>query len=147
MSSIFISFKYCLQGWPGHPLAQRQRAGRPWYSQQTRQPNAPKRFRKAADQGLARAQYNLGVMCDDGNGTPKDSAEAVKWFRKAAELGNPNAQNNLGAMLQEGRSVPKDYVQAPKWYNFAAARGNESANDRSLKLAAEMTPEQIAQAQ
>ena len=66
-------------------------------------------------------------MCDDGNGTPKDSAEAVKWFRKAAELGNPNAQNNLGAMLQEGRSVPKDYVQAPKWYNFAAARGNERA--------------------
>jgi TPR repeat protein len=38
-------------------------------------------FTKAAQQGLARAQNNLGVMYEDGNGVTKDDVEAVKWFR------------------------------------------------------------------
>jgi uncharacterized protein len=44
-------------------------------------------FRKAADQGYAEAQYNLGLMYEDGRGVPQDHAEAVKWWGKAAALG------------------------------------------------------------
>jgi hypothetical protein len=45
---------------------------------------AVKWFRKAARQGLAPAQYNLGISYSNGQGMVKDPAEAVMWYRKAA---------------------------------------------------------------
>ena len=44
--------------------------------------------KKAAEQGHADAQYNLGLMYDYGGGVPEDDAEAVRWYRKAAEQGD-----------------------------------------------------------
>jgi TPR repeat protein len=64
-------------------------------------------YRKAAEQGLAEAQNNLGLMCVLGRGVSQDDAEAVKWFRKAAEQGYGPAQNNLGEMRRQGRGVTK----------------------------------------
>jgi len=49
-------------------------------------------YRKAAEQGDAGAQYNLGVMYKNGQGVKQDHAEAVRWLRKAAEQGHANAQ-------------------------------------------------------
>jgi uncharacterized protein len=46
---------------------------------------AVKWYRKAAEQGYAWAQYNLGFMYFHGQGVPQDYAEAAKWGRKAAE--------------------------------------------------------------
>ena len=40
-----------------------------------------------AEQGNAAAQYNLGVMYDNGEGVPQDYAEAAKSYRLAAEQG------------------------------------------------------------
>ena len=45
-------------------------------------------YRKAAEQGDADAQFNLGVMYAKGVGVPKDASQAVTWFRKAAEQGH-----------------------------------------------------------
>ena len=45
---------------------------------------AVKWFRKAAEQGNASAQSNLGVMYAEGRGVPQDDAEAVKWYRRGA---------------------------------------------------------------
>ena len=45
-------------------------------------------YRMAAEQGLAGAQFNLGVMYDNGRGVLKDEAEAVRWYRMAAEQGH-----------------------------------------------------------
>ena len=42
-------------------------------------------FRKAAEQGLADAQSNLGWMYERGEGVPQDYAEAVKRYRLASE--------------------------------------------------------------
>ncbi|WP_439830288.1 tetratricopeptide repeat protein, partial [Aeromonas veronii] len=53
-------------------------------------------YRKAAEQGHAKAQYNLGVMYGNGQGVPQDDAQAVVWFRKAAEQGLAEAQYELG---------------------------------------------------
>jgi len=55
-------------------------------------------YRKAAEQGDAKAQNNLGVMLADGRGVVKDEAQAVVWFRKAAEQGDALAQEKLKAM-------------------------------------------------
>ena len=52
-------------------------------------------YRLAAEQGLALAQYNLGVMYDNGEGVPEDDVEAVRWYRLAAEQGLALAQYNL----------------------------------------------------
>lgn len=44
-------------------------------------------YRKAAEQGDATAQNNLGVMYTNGLGVGQDYAQAVEWYRKAAEQG------------------------------------------------------------
>ena len=55
-------------------------------------------YRKSAEQGIADAQFNLGVMYDEGRGVTQDYNEAVKWYRKSAEQGLRDAQFNLGLM-------------------------------------------------
>lgn len=44
-------------------------------------------WRPLAAQGDADAQYNLGVMYDNGQGVIQDYAEAVNWYRLAAKQG------------------------------------------------------------
>ena len=65
-------------------------------------------LRQAAEQGNAAAQFSLGLMYADGEGVPKDDAEAVRWYRLAAEQGNAAAQFSLGLMYADGEGVPKD---------------------------------------
>jgi TPR repeat protein len=81
------------------------------------------RYRELAETGDAAAQCWLGWVYGNGNGVPRDDAEAVKWYRKAAEQGNTVAQNNLGAMYHNGNGVPQDDVEAVKWYRKAAEQG------------------------
>lgn len=80
-------------------------------------------FSKAAEQGYAPAQTNLGDMHLLGFGTPKDYAAAVSWFSKAAEQGYARAQMNLGRMYERGRGVPQDYAVAVSWYRKAVEQG------------------------
>ena len=46
---------------------------------------ALKEWKPLAEAGDVDAQYNLGIMYDNGYGVPQDYAEAVKWYRLAAE--------------------------------------------------------------
>ena len=41
-------------------------------------------YEKAAAQGNAIAQYNLGNFYNDGRGVPQDFAKAREWYEKAA---------------------------------------------------------------
>ncbi len=108
---------------------------------------ALREWRPIAEQGNARAQYNLGVMYYNGQGVPQDYAEAAKWFRKAADQGEAKAQFNLGVMYDSGYGVPQDYVQAHMWYNLAGAQGRTAAARNWGRVAKLMTPAQIAEAQ
>ena len=104
-------------------------------------------YGRAAEQGDAKAQYNLGVMSGEGRGVPQDFVAAVNWYKKAAEQGDAGAQFNLGVMYFKGQGVQEDYVHAHKWLNLSAVGGNEE-NIRTRNLvAARMTPQQIAEAQ
>ena len=102
---------------------------------------------QAAEQGNAKYQLLLGGLYCCGRGVAKDDAEAVKWFRKAAEQGYAMAQSNLGVMYVNGEGVPQDNVVACMWWNIAAAKGNEEAKSNKGITSAEMTEEQIAEAQ
>jgi TPR repeat protein len=101
----------------------------------------------AAEQGHARAQFNLGVTYAKGRGVPQDDKQAVKWFRLAADQGHAKAQYNLALMYDNGEGVPQDYVQAHMWLNLAAANGDENAKENRDIAAGLMTSEEIAEAQ
>ena len=77
-------------------------------------------FRKAAEQGFASAQLNLGAAYYEGQGVSQDYAQAAAWFRRAAEQGDATAQFNLGAAYCDGQGMPQDYTEAYFWLNLAA---------------------------
>ena len=56
---------------------------------------AVKWYTKAAKQGDAKAQCNLGFCNEHGVGVGKDKKEAVKWYTKAADQGNESAKKAL----------------------------------------------------
>jgi hypothetical protein len=76
-----------------------------------------------AEQGDAEAQFHLGDMYDNGQGVPRNDAEAIKWYRKAAEQGDAVAQFNLGIMYTKGEGVPQNDGEAAHWYRRAADQG------------------------
>lgn len=66
-------------------------------------------FEKAAAQGLAQAQYNLGSMYRD---ELSNFPIALSWFEKAAAQGNVDAQNSIGYIYENasGGKPPRLYV-------------------------------------
>jgi hypothetical protein len=80
-------------------------------------------YRKAADQGHARAQYELGISYSTGDGVPVDREQAAAFYRKAAEQGLAGAQVCLGSAYTTGRGVSQDNVEAASWYRKAAEQG------------------------
>ncbi len=111
---------------------------------------AVKWYRKAAEQGDADGQVNLGWMYREGLGVAQSGAEAVKWYRKAAEQGDADAQNRLKQMgvdwtqPQIAKAEPKtpepsnqtdaDYQKGLDAYNH----GDYQAALRELRPLAEM---------
>ena len=84
-------------------------------------------YRKAAEQGFAKAQFSLAGCYREGEGVAKDVVEAVKWYRQAAEQAFVLAQYNLGACYYKGEGVARDAVKAAKWYRKAAEQGDAKA--------------------
>jgi hypothetical protein len=102
---------------------------------------------KAAEQGDAGSQVQLGAMYLLGQGVPQDSAKAVALYLRAAEQGHAYAQYDLGAMYAEGTNTPQDYVAAYKWLSLAAAQGVKMAMQFRNDVTRKMTPAQTAEAQ
>jgi hypothetical protein len=50
---------------------------------------------KAAEQGLAKAQFNLGDLYASGRRVERNDNQAIFWYRKAAKQGHIQAQENL----------------------------------------------------
>ena len=86
-------------------------------------------FKKAAEQGYADAQYNLGVDYDNGEGVPENHVKAVYWYKSAAEQGYAPAQYNLGFDYYSGEGVPKNYVKANYWFKKVAEQGDAAAQN------------------
>ncbi len=105
-----------------------------------------KEWEPLAEQGDARAQFNLGVIYFNGQGVPHDPVKAIDWYRAAADQGYAPAQANLAFMYETGQGVLQNYIQAYKWATIAEKLGADSAGATREKLAAKMTAEQIAEA-
>jgi uncharacterized protein len=50
--------------------------------------------RRAAEQGLAAAQDQLGILYLSGEGQPRDEIAALTWFEVAAQSGHTEAQRH-----------------------------------------------------
>ncbi len=100
-----------------------------------------------AEQGIADAQYNLGVMYDNGKGVLQDYKEAVKWYRLSAEQGDALAQFNLGWMYRNGKGVLQDYALAHIWWNICGSSGDKDCVKNRNIVEKKMTKQQIEKAQ
>lgn len=119
------------------PLCKKQRcticpnhlANKVIYGDQTAQDKAEAAywFTKAANQGNADAQYNLGVMYYNSYGVAQDKTKAVQWYTKAAEQGHAKAQYDLGLMYYIGDGVAQDEKKAIEWLTKVAEQGNKDA--------------------
>jgi len=106
---------------------------------------ASKIFRELADKGDATAQFSLGAMYSNGQGTAKDFQEAIKWYRLAAAQGHAGALSSLGYMFYLGQGVAQDNVRAHMWFSLAATKGSGIAQKLRDKLTPFMSPAQIAE--
>ncbi len=84
-------------------------------------------FKQAADNGVANAAYNLGVLNHQGLGMKADLDEAIRWYTMAADGGHPEAQYNLGIAYIEGIGVPYEPARAAGYFKDAARQGVKEA--------------------
>jgi hypothetical protein len=124
------------------------------------QPRAPgdgveKRLLKAAEEGDARAQYNLGIVYDNGvddNGyaVAGTGPQAVKWLLAAAEQGLPRAQVKLAEIYADAPDISGSHATAGGWFLLAALglHGVHLHRARSgfERVASQLTSVQIARA-
>jgi uncharacterized protein len=100
-------------------------------------PNAAQAMlRRAADAGLATAQYDLAEMLLNGEAGPPDPKAALPLLTQAAMAHHPIAEYRLGVFYEEGTLVDKNLAFARTLYADAAARGVTEAKERLTKLPA-----------
>ena len=85
-------------------------------------------FRKAAEQGHAAAQINLGFAFFEGRVVPKNYAEALKLFLKGASKYEGNGGQNPEDKYFKGSTLPQDPAEKEKWYRLAAEAEYANAN-------------------
>jgi TPR repeat protein len=78
---------------------------------------------RAANQGLAPAQFRLGGLYEKGIGVGKDLIRARDLYLAASEKGNGRAMHNLAVLYAEGVNGTPDYEAAVAWFRKAADRG------------------------
>lgn len=140
----------------GNAQAQDKLAGA--YQRQLDTENAVHWYRKAAAQGVANSQYQLGRilmfratshLTKLGSRTAT-TAEAFDLLRRAAHQDIRAAQLQLGRLYEDGRMVSQDYVEAYMWFSLAA-RGAPlyvpaiAGHTRRNQLILKMSQQQIAE--
>lgn len=83
-----------------------------------------------AENGDAKAQFELGTRYANGNGVEQNQETAFSWFKKAAEQGNTSAMVELAKMYRIGDAVNQDSAMADMWTKKAANAGDAEAQYR-----------------
>ena len=80
---------------------------------------AAKWYRLAADQGVAVAQYNLGVRYAVGTGVPQDDVMAYMWWNLAAAQGNAVAKGNKERVEKKmtRQQIAEGQRLSREWFN------------------------------
>jgi TPR repeat protein len=100
-------------------------------------------YRRAAEQGLAEAQYSLGRLYARGKGVPHDEEQATMWVRSAASQGFPPAEARLGARYATGNGTTQDNRLAYFWLTLANLHGEKSEEKLRTSTAAKLKPADV----
>lgn len=84
---------------------------------------AAETMRRAADNGLAAAQYRMGKLYERGEGVPRSIKESRKWTTRAAENGNVKAMHDLAVFYAEGEGGEQSFLAGVEWFTKAADYG------------------------
>ena len=77
-------------------------------------------FEKAARQGHAEAQTNIGECYKEGLGVERNTQQAFYWFNEAAKKGVARARYYMGECYENGEGICKNFVKAEEYYRKAA---------------------------
>ena len=99
----------------GHGVKKNQKLAAHWY-------------KRAAKQGLAAAQFNIGFLLLYGAGDGEHQIKAnprsaARWLSKAAKQNDTDAQFLLCKLYHQGRGVPRNYEKAKTLCRIAATKG------------------------
>lgn len=92
------------------------------------------RYRSAAENGDATAQFALAHCFRLGMGVAPDAEACAYWFRQSAEQGLADGQCNTGWCYGTGYGVPLSYASAMHWYSLAEAQGHDLARRNNLTV-------------
>lgn len=78
---------------------------------------------QAARAGYTLSMFDLGSMCEFGQGASPSISDAAKWYGHSAAYGLAQGQYNYATMLEAGEGVPVNTIEALKFYILAARGG------------------------
>lgn len=91
-------------------------------------------YTKAANKGLAEAQFQLGKMYYLGESGSKDYSSASMWFKRAARQRHAKAEYGLATCYMNGDGLPVNYDQALMYMKASALRGYVPAQRKLAEL-------------
>lgn len=89
---------------------------------------ALKAWTLSANAGDVAAEYNLGLMYQDGTGTAVNTTIGLKWLAQAATDGDYDAQIDLAKTYLIGYNVKPDIKESEKWLAQAYTNDPQSAS-------------------
>lgn len=110
-------------------------------------PKALKLFIPLAEQGDRLAQFQVGMMIEQGQGADPSLTQALEWYLKAAQQGVADAYFALGQIYSRGEAVVKDPVQAYAWFDLAVRGGHAVAGDWLKKESSRLKPDEFPKAE
>ncbi|MDR2352849.1 MAG: SEL1-like repeat protein [Deltaproteobacteria bacterium] len=94
-------------------------------------------FLITADKGDSFAQYHLGIIFQEGLGSPKDYETALKWHLKAAKFGLAKSQYKTGLAFIKGQGLTQNFEIGISWLKKAAEQGLPTASETLAELLSE----------
>lgn len=76
----------------------------------------------------------LGLMSLNGQGVPRDAAQAFTYFQQAASKGDITGQYWLGYCYENAIGTAQNLALAKKWYEQSAQRGDVIAAPAMVAL-------------
>ena len=102
---------------------------------------------QAAERGDAAAQFNLGILYENGLDDSRyavegNRPEAMRWLLAAAEQGLPRAQIKLAEIYGSEPEIPENSIKACGWYLAATTNlvGAHLQKAQSVRLPARLLP-------
>ncbi len=95
---------------------------------------------KAAEKKLAAAEYNYGILLNNGWGVDWNPFKAYEFFKDAASDGMPQAEYIYGILNTNNLIVKKNWDKAYTWVKKASDQGYLPAKEAAIELKKRVSP-------